>query len=314
MLTRRDLFKLAAAGIITAGTSLALPSTRGVALAASGPVSRCLWLSWDGADIRSIEQLMGLGLLPNLSRLNVVRLIASPNTATKAGHAEALSGQGCDRTNVISNKRFNSRLTADQTAFYKVRQVYPDRFLSCIFSKPAHTGDQVCGGRRQPWYHLRNWALAGGLDRYYNPSTDPDSEGDLSLDYTNQRLAEHAAACQASGAPGFMVFCHWAEPDHSGHQHGMGSAEWDDRLIRLDAALGWAVSELQPEAVFVYSDHGFDDFGALNHNNAPNGFLASNHPLIANGLRWDVPVTVLKTLGLPVETYEPVMNGRDLRL
>jgi len=315
MLTRRDFLKFAAAGIVAAGSSLVLPSKDGVVEAAYPPASRCLWFSWDGADIRSLEDLLGQRLLPNLSQLHVVRLIAAPNTATKAGQSEAISGLGCDKTNIITNKRYNSRITEDKTPFYKIRQTHPGWFLSCIFSKRSHTGDRLVQGKREPWYHLKYWAQSGGMNRYFNPSTAPtELGGEMALEYTNERLTEHVAACRASGGPGYLVYCHWAHPDHTGHRHGMGSLEWNDAMVQLDAALGWAVAQLQPDAVFVYSDHGFDGFGAKQHLNAPHGFFASNFPLIADGIRWDVAVTVLSALGLPVATYTPCLMGRDLRL
>jgi hypothetical protein len=317
--SRRDFLKLAVAGAVAAGAS-GLPQASPAA--ASGPVSRCLWLSWDGADWRSVTGLMGQGLLPNLSRLNVVRMIASPNTATKAGHSEVITGQGCDRTNVITNKRYNSDIQAEWTAFYRVRKAHPRWFISSIMSKRDHTGDHLIHdgqagiNRKQPWFHFKTWAKAGGMSRYFNPSMTPLAETgkDMTLDYTTGRFTEDIDTYLASGAPGFLIYCHWAQPDHTGHQHGMGSPEWNADLVKLDAILGWAIGELQPEAVFLYSDHGFDDFGAKQHLDAPEAMLASNLPLTSDGLRWDVAYTVLSTLGLPVQTFEPRLRGRDLRL
>jgi len=302
-LTRRDFFKLA----VAAGVTLAVSPQGGKALAeGTDTPTSVLWLSWDGADLRTVEAMLASGDLPNLAALHVVRLECGGCSVTKPGHVEAITGLDYWKTKVYTNVNFKE-VPVKWSAFWKIKNAYPGNWCGCIFSKPEHTGDRP--GR--PWNPLRNWALSGGLNYYYNFSADESlSGGDATIEQTNARLAEALAQFSAPG----LMYCHWAEPDATGHTDGMDSPAYRDRLRQLDDALGTAAAAVNPDLVVVYSDHGFNGPGEYGHGFAPEGFLAASVPLASGGVRRDVAYTLMKMLGLPAEGFTPILCGKDLRL
>jgi hypothetical protein len=298
-LTRRDFFKLA----VAAGVSLTiLPPGKRAQADTGTPPSRVLWLSWDGADWRTVSAMAQAGELPNLATLNIVRLDCGGCSVTKPGHVEAITGLDYWKTKVYTNTLFRE-VPAKWSAFWKIKNAYPTYWCGCIFSKGEHTGD----AQGRPWRPLKDWALAGGMEYYYNFSVE--DLADVTIEQTNARLAE---ALSLFTAPG-LLYCHWAEPDCTGHLEGMDSEPYRACLRQLDDALGTAVAAITPDVVVVYSDHGFNGPGETGHAFAPNGFLAASTPLLANGVRRDVAYTMMNILGLPVASFSPRLCGKDLR-
>jgi phosphopentomutase len=154
---------------------------------------------------------------------------------------------------------------------------------------------------------LRAWARSGGIEFYRNAT---DAEHPLSIVETNVLLSRALGSYRAPG----LIFCHYARPDSTGHRKGMDSPEYLGALVSLDQSLGWARAATQPDIVIVCSDHGFNGPGTTVHDNAPDGFISSNLALVNNGVRRDVGYTVARMLGLPVETLDPPLRGKDLRL
>jgi hypothetical protein len=300
--TRRDFLKLA--GIFS--TSLIL-SPKDSTVEASEVPSRILWLSWDGADYRTILAMLAAGELPNLANLYVVRLEAAGCSVTKPGHVEAITGLDYWKTGVRTNSAYKE-VPVRWTAFWKIKNILPSYWCGCIFSKTFHTGDAP----KEPWRPLGDWASSGGLDYYFNARQRGTATESLTIEQTNFYMDEALSSFKSPG----LLYCHWAEPDEAGHVAGMDSDLYRQRIRRLDEALGRAYV-ISPDLVFLYSDHGFNNPGSSAHGYAPHGFLASSVPVFnnpSNGVRRDVAYTLLKILGLPVETFSPTLCGKDIRL
>lgn len=293
MLSRRDFLK---AGLF-AGAAIVLPqATR----ASSMP--SILWMGWDGADYRTITNLLAAGQLPNLGRLHTVRLDCAGCTQTKPGWVEIVNGLEYSQTGVYTNKRYKE-VAREKTLFWRLKKSLPSYWCGCVLSKKNHTGD----GPGEPWRPVRPWALAGGLDYYCSARQVGHN---LSIAETNYCLGEMLSRLRAPG----LIFCHYARPDRSGHESGMDSPEYQADILALDEALGWAMSAMQPEVVIVCSDHGFNHSGARAHTDAPDGFISSTLALRDEGVRRDVGYTVARILGLPLESWSPPLRGKDLRL
>ena len=310
MLKRRDFLKLVAALAFAGTTSINL--VKPAQAAENPPIVLCL--GWDGMDYRSATALINGGYLPNLSKLNLVRLLAWPTrTVTKPGWSEIETGLGCYTTGIISNTNFNSKIQAEWTIHGILRKFYPMCWLSCIHSKSNHTGDKIVKRKLEPFYYLKQWALAGWMDRYVSCST-PILSRPLTVDQTKSYLFQHIDDFNASGKSGGLIFAHFQDPDHCGHSYGMGSSEWNDIVVRLDQILGEAVALLRPDIIFVISDHGFDDFGLKIHPDAPQGVIASNYPLLTGGVRCDAAVTILKAMGVNTGECTPALYGKSLSI
>jgi hypothetical protein len=288
---------------------------------AAPPVPRTvLMLSFDALDLRPLNRLKAAGKLPALAELNIVPMFGGPVTVTKPGHAEVLTGLAYNVTGVRTNEDFDSKIQPEWTIFGMVKRERPDTFVSAIFSKPNHTGDgylYLTDGRKEPYYYLGNWARAGGINAYFS-ATALRPQHDLSTEETmsavNQQIDQFIAWHQISHRWEYFMYVHFAQPDEIGHQFGRGSAEWDAAVIQLDSVLGQLRDRLNPEAVFVYSDHGFDAPLSRNHGHAPAAFLASNFPLKRHGNRVDVVPTICEVLELPWRSYRPWLLGRSLLL
>jgi hypothetical protein len=311
MLRRRDFLKLVAALAFAGTTSINL--VKPAHAAENPPLVLCL--GWDGMDYRSATQLLGAGQLPNLAQLNLYRLLAWPTkSVTKPGWTEIESGLGCGTTNIFTNPKFNSNLQAEWTIFGQLRRTYPNCWLSLVHSKYNHTGDRLLSnGHREPFYYLRKWALQGNIDRFISASLIKGSDY-LYIEETRSYLIQHINDYNASGKIGGLIFVHFHDPDYTGHRSGMGSSEWNEKAIRLDQILGEAVALLSPGIIFVMSDHGFDDFGLKKHVNAPQGVIASNQPMLIDGIRCDAAVTLLKAMGVNTGECTPALYGKDLSI
>ena len=116
----------------------------------------------------------------------------------------------------------------------------------------------------------------------------------------------------------FFFFVHFAEVDHSGHQHGENSKEYNDALISNDTWTGKIIDKLKElglydkTLVYVTSDHGFNE-GASNHKYAPYVVCASNDPrLKRDGMRQDITPTILADFGLDLADLDPALSGEPL--
>jgi hypothetical protein len=290
-LTRRNFIKLAA----VAGTSLTLIPKLAKSNTNVPPTILCI--SWDGADIRSLIPLLRAGKLPNLAELTVVRLECGGCSKTKPGHVEALTGLDYWITQVYSNDKFKE-VPKEYSLFWRIKETYPNYWCGCIFSKGVNTGDS----QGEPWRPFGDWARHGGIEYYANHLVP------MSMEQTNTHLTRAISQFEYPG----IIYCHYKQPDTSGHAEGMDSTPYRSKLRELDNALGWALHSLFPDFVIIYSDHGFDAPGKHTHDHAPHGFIAGNMSLAANGQRRDVARTIMGLLSLPVKTYEVHPDGKSL--
>jgi hypothetical protein len=116
----------------------------------------------------------------------------------------------------------------------------------------------------------------------------------------------------------FFFFVHFAEVDHSGHQHGENSKEYNDALISNDTWTGKIIDKLKElglydkTQVYVTADHGFNEDGT-GHSFAPYVFLATNNKSVnRNGRRQDVTPTILDAFGLDLSQFQPPLDGISL--
>lgn len=116
----------------------------------------------------------------------------------------------------------------------------------------------------------------------------------------------------------FFFFVHFAEVDHSGHQHGENSKEYDEAIISGDHQLGRIVEKLrqlglyEKTLIYVTADHGFD-VGATSHRAAPYIFLGTNDKkVIRGGTRADITPTILARLGVDLKSIQPPLDGEPL--
>jgi 2,3-bisphosphoglycerate-independent phosphoglycerate mutase len=131
---------------------------------------------------------------------------------------------------------------------------------------------------------------------------------DMTIEKTNAELAKAVAGFKSPG----LFFCHWAEPDVTGHKSGMDSEPWCERIIELDKTLGKLTEAIKPDFVLIYSDHGFDGPKSRQHNHAPHGFVACSRTLACGGVRRDVAYTVLTVLGVPLDGPDHTLCGKSL--
>lgn len=116
----------------------------------------------------------------------------------------------------------------------------------------------------------------------------------------------------------FFAFFHFSDPDHTGHNHGENSKEYNQALIDCDAELGKVVKKLKDlgaydkTMVFVNGDHGFDE-GKTSHSSAPHVILAGNKKLSAkSGNQRDIVPTLLTEMGADTSMVEPKLTGKAL--
>lgn len=306
MTSRRDFLKSVALLVLCLFIGFSAP------LQAADNPPLVLVVGWDAMDYRSATQLIDAGFLPNLAKLNLYMLRAWPTTSvTKPGWSEIETGLGGDTTKIINNKTYNSQIKASWTIYGILRSYYPSCWVSTIHSKRDHTGDRITDGKYEPFYWLKQWALAGGMDRYVNPSIVLP-KGFLTINQTSSYLYQHIDSYKISSKKGGLIFAHFSDPDATGHKYGMGSIQWNNKVIQLDQILGEAITALNPDFVFIVSDHGFNDFGVTGHGNAPQGIIASNIPLRGDGIRCDVTPTILEIFQIVPDGGTPPLYGKSL--
>ena len=116
----------------------------------------------------------------------------------------------------------------------------------------------------------------------------------------------------------FFFFVHFAEIDHSGHQKGENSKEYNDALISNDKWTGKIMDKVKELGLagktqfYVTADHGFNE-DANGHGFAPYVFLATNNKNVnRDGRRQDVAPTVLEAFGLDLSKIKPPLDGISL--
>lgn len=241
-----------------------------------------LLVGLDGADHRIVSQLD----LPNLRRIGEVReLRIVDRTETKPSWGTILSpGLPSYVHGTTSNKQFKA-IPLGWTVFERLHE----RGVSVSYvsekCNPRVNAGNLClgaiNGHKYPFYNI------APILTYQSAADQPSSEAQMT------KCIEAARVSQ-------FTFCHFAEPDRTGHLQGGDSPEYRARLIELDAQLGRLLDE--NVRVVVVSDHGFEIVG--NPEDIPLQYRNVGKPFGRH--HWAEPHAI--AVGLP----ENVKTGRDV--
>jgi len=318
-------------------------------------IRNILLVGWDGAHRDHVKALLKEGRLPNLADLiktgDIVDVdVTSGRTDTKAGWSQILTGYRPERSGVYGNANFRD-VPAGYSIFERLKQKFGKDTFACVavIGKKAHCGEvdppfKVPYDPAKPLAQQRPKRETGPQDPgagavaantgkvvdeggakyivfngspYYTMSKACDEwVFGLSLD---QKVGDRALAfLDKYAVKPFFFFVHLAEVDHSGHQHGEKSKEYDDAIISGDTQLGRIVAKLKSlghaddTLIYVTADHGFD-LDAKSHRYAPYVFLATNDKGVQRaGTRADVAPTVLDRFGCDLAAFQPPLDGEPL--
>jgi hypothetical protein len=329
---------------VTAADAPADPATA----APPAMTNNVLLVGWDGAHREHVRSLLAAGRLPNLASLVtngalVDIQVTSGATDTKAGWTQILTGYRPEVTGVYNNRTFRDA-PAGCSLFERIKTRFGTNAVAAVavIGKRQHCGE-IDAPFRKP--------LAGDeAAEDEGPDLQPDGakanrgrtvveNGRKFLVFDGSPYYTMHFACDAwllglvqdarvgdraiemldrYGAKPFFFFVHFAEVDHSGHQHGESSRQYDDAIVSNDAQLGRLVARLKERGlydrtlIYVTADHGFDR-NAKAHSRAPLVFLATNdRQVMRNGTRADVAPTILDRLGFDLAAIRPPLDSEPL--
>jgi predicted AlkP superfamily pyrophosphatase or phosphodiesterase len=263
-------------------------------------------ISWDGAQMAHTLEMVERGELPNLRALRdggglVETTITTHGTETTASHAEMLTGYPPEVTGVYSLAQCQP-IPRELTVLYRLKQHFGRQNITTVWV--SSNSERISSEPGKPWHQARQDADVWN-DAWHRPNWQT---GRLCLDY----LRAHARPNEA-----FFCFFHFREPDHSGHQHGENSPEYDAALIDTDKWLG-RIRETLDElgvgastAVLVATDHGFGE-DQDHHKNAPDAWLATDWAPVEPGNQRDLAPTVLAAFGVELDQLTPPLPGQPL--
>jgi arylsulfatase A-like enzyme len=311
---------------------------------ASTPAAQrnAILFSWDGVQREHIMECLSRNELPNLAALiaegHVVNIdVTAHQTATKAGHAQMLTGYDPDITGTYTNMKFMA-IPKGLSIFERLEKAFGDDGIATIMV----TGSLHNVGACPPATHAEIAQAKAELAKMGNAS-DPDMREKWTTtierpggepfyfarknmdrwEGENRRYNEVMGPIMIEsldqyGKSRFFAFYHLIDADHQAHGFGENSKEYNDSIIVCDKWLGEMVKKLKAlgvyerTMVFVTSDHGFDE-GAKGHSNAPRVFLAGNlATLTKNGDQRDITPTLLTEMGVDVSTLRPKYKGAVL--
>ena len=303
---------------------------------------------WDGAQRNHVHECLRRGELPTLKKLSeegglVAVDVITGATDTKAGWSQILTGYHPEVTGVYSNGRYRD-VPEGYSVFERLKKHFgPDRFVCvAVIGKSGHCGeikppfrkrlDEVekenakaapkakkrprqRGGKVVEENGVKYLVFGGSPYHTMHKSCEVWKYG-LSKDQRVGTLAIELLE-KYKDKP-FFFFVHFAEVDHSGHQHGENSKAYNDALISNDTWTGKIIDKLKElglydkTLVYITADHGFDE-GGKSHKYAPYVFLGANDPKVKrDGMRQDVAPTILSRFGLDLTKFEPGLDGESL--
>jgi hypothetical protein len=337
------------------GLAWAIPAM-GAGTPSSDRPQNIILMGWDGCHRDHVKALLKEGKLPNLQKLIAEGAlvdvdVTSGATDTKAGWSQILTGYRPEVSGVYSNGRYHD-VPAGLSVFERLKDHFGADKFACVavIGKRQHCGEinppskkplNEAGGTapkaaKKKGGKLDPGALASGKDvsgqiveengqkfvvfggsPYYTMHkacdewlfglTEDGKVGDKTLELLDKYKAKP-----------FFFFVHLAEVDHSGHQHGEPSKEYNDAIISGDTQLGRLVEKLKALGLYdktrtyVTADHGFD-VGGSGHGYAPYVFLAANDKKVCReGTRADITPTILDRFGLDLAKFEPKLDGEPL--
>lgn len=261
---------------------------------------------WDGAQMTHTRDMLDRGLLPNLQALLdgqelVATTITTHGTETMASHAEMLTGYPPEVTGVYSLSECQP-IARELTVMHRLKQHLGPQKITTVWV--SSNSERMSSEPGKPWHEARRDVDVWD-DDWHRPNR---KTGPLCLEY----LRAHARP----GA-GFFFLFHFREPDHSGHQHGENSPEYESALIDDDRWLGRireTLTELEvasKTAVLVVTDHGFRE-DQTHHKDAPDAWLATNWAPVNAGDQRDLAPTILSAFGVDLDQLAPPPPGSPL--
>lgn len=327
------------------------------ALAADRPQNIILF-GWDGAQRNHVNECLSRNQLPSLQKLidrgSYVEIDIEGKTDTKAGWAQILTGYYPEVTGVHSNRQYQP-IPKGLTIFERLENHFgPDRFVTvAVIGKSGNVGaapprkirereeqdtaqagkaragrKKAGGAAKQTQRKTRRpqgtVVVENGV-KYRVVPGQPFCVAKESMDVFENGLKEDKTVgtraielIEKYKDKPFFFFVHFAEVDHSGHQHGENSKEYNDALISNDVWTGKIIDKVKQLGLaektqfYVTSDHGFNE-DETGHSSAPYVFLATNNKNVnRNGRRQDVAPTILEAFGLDLSKLAPPLDGISL--
>ena len=320
-----------------------------------GTPQNVILFGWDGAQREHVHQCLERGELPTLKKLSeegalVAVDVVTGATDTKAGWSQILTGYHPEVTGVYSNGRFRD-VPEGLSIFERLKKHFGPEDFVCVatIGKSGH-----CGEIREPFKkrldEVEREAEAKKTGQKKKQAKQPgagkqktgnviEEDGVKYLVFEGSPYYTMHKSCDVwdyglkedekvgtlalellekhKNKP-FFFFVHFAEVDHSGHQHGENSKEYNDALISNDTWTGKIIEKLKElglydkTTVYVTADHGFNEDGT-GHSYAPFVFLGTNDPKVKrDGMRQDVAPTILARFGLDLSKTEPALDGEPL--
>ena len=343
----------AALWLAMVGLICCIPATAQEVRPADRPQNVIL-MGWDGCHRDHVKALLKENKLPNLKKLiaegTLVDIdVTSGATDTKAGWTQILTGYKPQVTGVYNNARFRD-VPAGYSLFERLKaQFGADKFAAlAVIGKKAHCGEidepfkrpydpgksnatrpaakaspskQPGAGRQANRGHVVEengvkyllfegspyFTMHKSCDEWHFALTQDKKVGDKALEMLDKYKDKP-----------FFFFVHLAEVDHSGHQFGEPSKEYNDAIISGDTQLGRLVEKLKAlnlydkTRIYVTADHGFN-VGAKGHPYAPYVFLATNdNKVMREGTRADIAPTIMDRFGLDLAKIDPKLDGESL--
>jgi hypothetical protein len=232
---------------------------------------------WEGSNYYSVRDLYEAGALPNLRSLGAYGQLQAlvscydercVKTHTKPQLATLLTGSEPDIHGIWSDDSTNA-IPIGMTVYEKIRSTKPSvglfhlRFDCQNFGRPTYDNakqvvdiSESCAA----WSSARGSIdIAAGVSRMIDVVTQwtlgPNTESFIVLGFD--------------------------EPHRTGHDHGLSSPEYNEKIRELDQILGQILMAVSPESdVFVISGHGFGNLrvrtgeaAAQEHFSAPDSFI-----------------------------------------
>jgi hypothetical protein len=323
---------------------------------ADAPPKNIILFGWDGAQRAHVMECLERGELPTLKQLSqeggLVNIdVITGATDTKAGWSQILTGYNPEVTGVYNNGRFRD-IPEGLSVFERLKKHFgPDKFVCvAVIGKSGHCGEirepfkkkleekqepkqeepkpaekKQAGGRKAAKQKAQEKIVEENGVKYvvfegspYYTMHKVCDVWDYGLVLDEKVGARALELLDKYKDKPFFFFVHFAEVDHSGHQHGENSKEYNDALISNDRWTGKIVEKLKElglydkTLVYVTADHGFNEAGN-GHSYAPYVVLGTNDPKVKrDGMRQDVTPTILSRFGLDLGKFEPKLDGQPL--
>jgi arylsulfatase A-like enzyme len=308
-------------------------------------------IGWDGAQRNHVKEMIARNELPNLVALcnegkRIDIDVTDGATDTKAGWTQILTGYSCQVTGVYNNARYQP-IPEGYSVFERLENHFgADKIDTvAVIGKKNHVGnaapkkipyarfekqqkqegkaDQKAPGLGnltrnaqileengkkfalipgEPWY-----LASQKMDLFVNGLSENQKVATRALEEMEKRKDRR-----------FLMFIHFAQPDHAGHKHGENSQEYTEAIQDDDLWTGKFIAKLkelglyEKTLIYVVVDHGFDE-GQKGHKYAPYVFVGTNDPAVnRDGDRMDIAPTLLKRFGLDLSKIDPPLTGVPL--